>query len=80
VENLGRAMVSEIGAEALVQLFEDKKCVPACLTYCPTATWIVRDKLPETTRVNLFNCMTFGTVPRECFDILWKLNDVLQML
>ncbi len=80
VENLSHAIVSEIGTEAITQLFANGKSEPACLVYCPTATSIVRNALPVSTRLNLFNCMTFGDVSDECLDLLRRLNDLLQVI
>ncbi|MBI3599150.1 MAG: hypothetical protein HY097_00700 [Nitrospinae bacterium] len=79
IENIKQDLINNIGISEIKILFKGKKSEPGCLIYCPTTTSMVMNQLPVTTRLNIFNLLTFDTVSNECLDLLVRLNHQLQL-
>ena len=79
VEKMYQELVSHIGIENIRSTFKDKKSQPGCLIYCPTATSLVINQYPVTTRLNIFHLMPFDDVSMECISVMKKLNHQLQL-
>ncbi|HDH12593.1 MAG TPA: hypothetical protein ENG83_10450 [Nitrospirae bacterium] len=79
VMNLHQELINQIGLSQIKEIFKDKKSQPGCLLYCPTATSVRINNLPVTTRLNIFNIMTFDNISSECLSLMTNLNHQLQL-